>query len=680
MSPILTEEPENKTPPTAPEIPVELWPQSSKESCLATVEDSLVVQPTNAINQPVRPPSSIDSEHDSCQDDDEQRYDEEENLSEWGIMCQRDHRPTPQGESSNRELGYMGEQNDLVISDRTEETRYDQIMTGWDPVPPLAGTKRSRSPEQEIILSKRGRPVKKVDYKKLHHGKTVKINADPKTWTEAMEGSEAKQWHVAAQEEFNSLKETGAIKIIDHTELPKGRTLMKSKWVFKKKYQSDGTLDKYRARCTVKGYTQRPGIDYKETFAPTPRPETGRIMLALSHKLNWYRRQGDVPVAFLNPDLDIDLYMELPEGFKSTNKIILIKKGLYGLKQAAALWYDNMRGFLETQGMFPTEADVCLYANKSKDVFIIIHVDDIQVIGPNLAKVEKLMHALNRKYKLKTVKTDMFLGIHISNPDKTTLKLSQGQYARKLLERHGMANCKTAKSPIEHLMEPSSSESSVQLKLEYNSIIGGLQYLANNSRPDISFAVNHLARFLTNPSEEHLGAARRVLRFIANDPDKGITFLKGQGKPKLEAYSDADFAGDPSTSRSTSGSLIRLSSGPICWRSHLQRDVVLSTTEAEYLAATETCRQLDWVKILLESTDLQNKIEGSVCTNLYIDNQSAISLVKNHDNHKRSRHIALRNHYCRQQYRRGFISPIYVESNRQLADGLTKVKSTVQLL
>ena len=213
LSPILTEEPENKTPPTAPEIPVELWPQSSKESCLATVEDSLVVQPTNAINQPVRPPSSIDSEHDSCQDDDEQRYDEEENLSEWGIMCQRDHRPTPQGESSNRELGYMGEQNDLVISDRTEETRYDQIMTGWDPVPPLAGTKRSRSPEQEIILSKRGRPVKKVDYKKLHHGKTVKINADPKTWTEAMEGSEAKQWHVAAQEEFNSLKETGAIKI-----------------------------------------------------------------------------------------------------------------------------------------------------------------------------------------------------------------------------------------------------------------------------------------------------------------------------------------------------------------------------------------------------------------------------------------------------------------------------------
>ena len=190
-------------------------------------------------------------------------------------------------------------------------------------------------------------------------------------------------------------------------------------------------------------------------------------------------------------------------------------------------------------------------------------------------------------------------------------------------------------------MEPNSSESSAKLKLEFNSIIGGLQYLANNTRPDISHAVNHLARFLTNPSEEHYRAALRVLRYIAADIDKGIEFLKSQNKPKFEAYSDADFVGDPSTSRSTTGSLIRLSSGPICWRLHLQRDVVLSTTEAEYLAATETCRQLQWVKKFLETIGVQGKVEGSICTDFYTDNQSAISLIKNHDNHKRSKHIAL---------------------------------------
>lgn len=203
--------------------------------------------------------------------------------------------------------------------------------------------------------------------------------------------------------------------------MPQGRTLMKNKWVFKKKYLSDGKLDKYRARCTVKGYTQRPGIDYKETFAPTPRPETGRIMLALAHSFDWYRKQGDVPSAFLNPDLDMDLYMELPEGFKKEDKIILIKKGLYGLKQAAALWYDDTREFLRSQGMLPTEADVCLYTNRDRDLFSIIHVDDIQVMGPNLSKVDRLMNALHKRYKLKPVKTDLFLGIHINNPDKRTL-------------------------------------------------------------------------------------------------------------------------------------------------------------------------------------------------------------------------------------------------------------------
>lgn len=270
-------------------------------------------------------------------------------------------------------------------------------------------------------------------------------------------------------------------------------------------------------------------------------------------------------------------------------------------------------------------------------------------MGPKVEKIEKLMRALFKKYKLKTVKTDLFLGINISKSDKNILKLSQGQYARKLLERHGLADCKTAEYPLERLMEPNTSECSAHSKFEYNSIIGGLQYLANNTRPDIAHAINHLARFLVNPSEEHNKAARKALRYIAKNPDKGITFQRKNCKPTLEAYSDADFMGDPTSSRSTSGLLIRLASGPVCWRSHLQRDVVLSTTEAEYLAATETCRQPQWVKSLLQELNLQNNIEGARRTNLYVNNQSAISLIKNHDNYKQSKHIALRNHYFRDQ-------------------------------
>lgn len=133
-------------------------------------------------------------------------------------------------------------------------------------------------------------------------------------------------------------------------------------------------------------------------------------------------------------------------------------------------------------------------------------------MGPITGEVDRLMVSIHKKYKLKTVKTDMFLGTHITNPDRDTLKLSQGQYSRKLLERYGLRNCRKSKTPIERLLEPSNSQSSVQLNLEYNSMIGGLQYLANKTHSDISHSVNHLARFLKNPSEEHPGAARRILR------------------------------------------------------------------------------------------------------------------------------------------------------------------------
>lgn len=175
----------------------------------------------------------------------------------------------------------------------------------------------------------------------------------------------------------------------------------------------------------MKGYTQRSGIDYKETFAPTPRSGTGRIMLALAHRFRWHRRQGDVLVTFLNPDLDVHLYMEIPDGYKEEGKIMFLRKGLYGLQQAGALWHDNVKALLGHLGLLSTVSDVFLCTIKQKNLFLL-YVDDFQVMGPDLTKIENLIHALHNKYKLKIVKTDLFLGINKSNPDKSTLKLSQG--------------------------------------------------------------------------------------------------------------------------------------------------------------------------------------------------------------------------------------------------------------
>lgn len=206
-----------------------------------------------------------------------------------------------------------------------------------------------------------------------------------------MTNSEAIKWKQAALEEFNSLKDKEAIQIIKRTELPKGRSPRKCKRVFKKKFLTDGSVDKWKARCTAKGFTQRFGIDYQETFAPTPRAETGRIMFVLAHQLRWHRYQGDVPTAFLNPDINVDLYMEMPKGFERDGYVIRLRKGLYGLKQAAALWYDDVKASLAQQGLFPTLSDACLYTNKNKDLFVLMHVDDFQVMGLNLKKINQLI-------------------------------------------------------------------------------------------------------------------------------------------------------------------------------------------------------------------------------------------------------------------------------------------------
>ncbi|KAI0992849.1 hypothetical protein K3495_g15335, partial [Podosphaera aphanis] len=230
-----------------------------------------------------------------------------------------DQRETPNEDLSEDEA-------DLTEHDEP----YDQVMTGWDPVQQVAGVKRPHSPEDGITRSQRGRAVKCVDYYRLHHGMTAQASTDPQTWDEAMTSPETPHWKRAAEEEFQSLKQKGAIRIIPHSQLPKGRKPMKCKWVFKKKFLANGDIEKYKARCTAKGFTQRQGIDYHETFAPTPRPETGRIILVLAHQLGWQRKQGDVPTAFLNPDLNIDLFMELPKGYEKDGYVIKLCKGLYG--------------------------------------------------------------------------------------------------------------------------------------------------------------------------------------------------------------------------------------------------------------------------------------------------------------------------------------------------------------
>lgn len=579
------------------------------------------------------------------------------------------------GQVSNK-LEPQPQAQDLALDEST-----DVLMTPFN-IQQVSGSKRKRSLSPQPRVTRSGRAMA-PDYKKLHTGAAAmnQNSPEPATVDQALQGQLASHWKAAMRKEMKSLEETGTIEWIKASSIPRGRTPLTGKWVFKIKYLLDGTVEKYKARWTARGFAQKKGLDYTNTFAPTPRAPSGRVILALGVQHGWERTQIDVETAFLNPNLDREIFIKPPEGYQTlfsnkSNMLIKIKKGLYGLKQAANLWYHDAAGTMLEMGLKRTSSDACVFTGKG--IIIVMHVDDFQIFAESKAKTEWFIKGMRRRYNIKVVDTNLFLGIHIIPLKKGEVKLSQKHYSKDKLQNHNLLESRTVKYPLDRLYEPSDTQCTQEEYHLFNQIIGELQHLSNHTRPDIAFSVNHLARFLQNPSQDHITGAKHIWKYIAGTLDYGIT-LRKMKKPAVEAYSDSDFSGDPSTSRSTSGTVIKVCDAPVIWRSQLQKEVVLSSTEAEYLALTETTREIRWLRNLLTELHPMNKLELTEVRTM-VDNQSAISLVKNHSNSRRSRHVSLRNHYCREQHEKGLITVEYINTTEQLADSLTKPKSPVPIL
>jgi hypothetical protein len=201
----------------------------------------------------------------------------------------------------------------------------------------------------------------------------------------------------------------------------------------------------------------------------------------------------------------------------------------------------------------------------------------------------------------------------------------------------------------------------------YREAIGSLLYLALVTRPDISFAVGQAARFVENFDSSHCKAVRQIIAYLKGTSNYGICF-NGMDPSPVIGYSDADYAGCLDTRRSTTGSIFMLNGGPVAWCSRRQPCVATSTTEAEYIAASETSKEAVWIRRILP--DLQQHSSDPIT--IRCDNQSAIQLTKNPDQRQKTKHIAIRYHYIREQQEQGEIDVKYVESKSQLADILTK--------
>ncbi|GJR22613.1 putative ribonuclease H-like domain-containing protein [Tanacetum coccineum] len=383
------------------------------------------------------------------------------------------------------------------------------------------------------------------------------------------------------------------------------------------------------------------GIDYDEVFAPVARIEAIRLFLAYASFKNFVVYQMDVKSAFL---------------YEKTEE------------EAPRAWYDTLSTYLLNNGFHKGQIDKTLFIKRHKDDILLvqIYVDDI-IFGSTKkemsTKFEKLMHD---KFQISSMgELTFFLGLQVKQKSDGIF-ISQDKYVAKILKKFDFAFVKTASTLIETNKALVKDEEAEDVDEHlYRSMIGSLMYLTA-SRPDIMFAVCACVRFQVTPKSSHLHDVKRIFRYLKGQPKLGLWYPR-DSPFDLEAFSDSDYAGASIDRKSTTGGCQFLGKRLISWQCKKQTIVANSTTEVEYVAATNCYRHVLWIQnqMLDYGFNFMN-------TKIYIDNESTICIVKNPVSHSKTKHIEIRHHFIRDSYEKKLIQVIKIHTDQNVVDLLTK--------
>jgi hypothetical protein len=457
------------------------------------------------------------------------------------------------------------------------------------------------------------------------------------------------------------------------------QNLVGCRWVYKIKCNTDGSVSRYKARLVAKGFHQKAGVDFDETFSPVVKPPTVCIILSLAAQNHWPLRQLDVSNAFLHGFLKENVFMAQPLGFVDSaqpSHVCKLYKSLYGLKQAPCAWFERFTSHLLTLGFTASLADASLFVlhTGSTTVYLLLYVDDIIITGNNSTAVSDIISQLSTTFELKDLgPLRYFLGLQIEYK-KVGLFVHQQKYLTDLLHKFHMTDCKTAPTRIA-TTTPLSTASNDALSdpTPFRSLVGALQY-ATFTSPNITFAVNRVCQFMHKPSNVHFVAAKRILRYLKGSLHKGVLFQPGP--LALTAFTDADWAGDPSDRRSTSGVVVFLGHNPITWLAKKQHTVSRSSTEVEYCSLATGAAELAWLRQVL--CDLKLYLPSAPL--IWCDNTSALALASNPVFHGRTKHIEVDYHFVREKVVRGDLLLQFISTHDQLADIFTKALPSTRLL
>lgn len=516
------------------------------------------------------------------------------------------------------------------------------------------------------------------------------------TFRDAMRQSDRKEFIEAMTKEVNDHHDRGHWKIVKRAEMNFPKTIQ-AVWSFKRKRHPDGSLNKHKARLCAHGGMQQWGVNYWETFSPVVNWMSVRLVLTMSLMFDLETRSIDFVLAFPQADLDVPVFMELPMGMeipgaKKGEYILELKKSLYGLKQAGLNWYEKLKKGLEDRGFKASDIDPCIFIRH--DMIIISYVDDCCLISFSKETIDEFLKDLGDGPENFVFTDDgdikNYLGVEFSR-NGNQLEMKQQYLIQRIIGcmNFDETSSKAKDNPIiKPMLNRDIEGDSRKHDWNYRSVIGMLNYLEKTTRPDLSVAVHQCARFCENPKRSHEKAVHRIVKYLMLTKNDGLLFTPDPSRG-IECFVDADFAGnwdtlDPDNAAnmiSRTGYVIFFMGCPLVWKSKLQTEISLSTTEAEYIALSQAMREviplMGILRELEKFKELKNVIPTMKCT-VFEDNQSCIKLAKAPRMNPRTKYIALKYHHFRSHVKQGLVDIEYVDTHDQIADIFTKPLSSTQ--
>ncbi|GJR19903.1 zinc finger, CCHC-type containing protein [Tanacetum coccineum] len=376
--------------------------------------------------------------------------------------------------------------------------------------------------------------------------------------------------------------------------------------------------------------------------------------------------QMDVKTAFLNGELDEEVYMNQSQGFimpDNENKVCKLIKSLYGLKQAPKQWHQKVDEVVLSSSYLLNQADKCVYGkfdDTGKGVIICLYVDDMLIFGTNQIQLDLTKEFLSSRFSMKDMgEADVILGIRIKH-ESNRIAISQSHYIEKVLKKVNYFDCTLVSTSMDTSEKLMPNNSQVISQLKYSRVIGCLMYAITYTRPNIAFVVRNLSRYTSNPGTQHWQAIQRVLKYLKKTMDYSLIYT---GYPSvLEGYTDASWISNTKDNSSTSGWVFLLGGCAISWASKKQTCITGSTMESEFVALAAAGKEAEWSRNLILEIPLWSKPIAHI--SIRCDSAATLANAYSKMYNGKSRHLCVRHSMIRELITNGVVSIEFVRSKQ----------------